>query len=405
MSDRLVMGFWDCPYCDSKGILGTIRECPNCGKHRGKDTKFYMKSKNHDEVVRNNHYLTEEQSKTKGKGQDWECSYCGGLNSVLDKVCISCGHPRESSDLGYFQMREREENQKSEQRKTNETISDEKEFDIDEDLFPKPDLEQFKPILNQVRQEYKESIRQREEPKREKFSLNINWKPFLILGAVLSFIFLLIWLFVPHEKTLHVLDKEWEYSIDIERYQQVHESDWSLPSGAELEYTQREIHHYDEVLDHYETKTRTYTERVQVGSHTEYSYSDNGDGTFTEHSYQVPDYENVTRTETYQEPVYRDEPVYKTKYYYTVWKWLHERYVTTSGIDTEPYYGEVVLKDKEREGQHHEKYVLKGFLGKNDDKVKLYSIDKSNWFYVESGSDIKVMVNNLNQITEIIREE
>ena len=81
--DRIVMGFWDCPYCDKKEIQGTLRNCPGCGRPRG-DTKCYMKSRNHEEVVRNGHYLTEEQAKTKGKGADWICAYCDCSNSVLN---------------------------------------------------------------------------------------------------------------------------------------------------------------------------------------------------------------------------------------------------------------------------------------------------------------------------------
>ena len=37
-----VMGYWDCPVCQTKKIKGTLRDCPNCGAPRGKDVKFYM---------------------------------------------------------------------------------------------------------------------------------------------------------------------------------------------------------------------------------------------------------------------------------------------------------------------------------------------------------------------------
>ncbi len=36
------MGYWDCPSCRSTGIKGTIYDCPNCGRQRGKEIKFYM---------------------------------------------------------------------------------------------------------------------------------------------------------------------------------------------------------------------------------------------------------------------------------------------------------------------------------------------------------------------------
>ena len=50
-----VMGYWDCPVCQTKKIKGTVRDCPNCGAPRGKDVRFYMDG----EDVR----LTEEEEK------------------------------------------------------------------------------------------------------------------------------------------------------------------------------------------------------------------------------------------------------------------------------------------------------------------------------------------------------
>ena len=79
---KLVMGYWDCSYCGHKGIKGTVRECPSCGKPRGNDTKFYMKAHNHSEVVSRGDYLTDSEAASKGQGADWQCAYCGGLNSA-----------------------------------------------------------------------------------------------------------------------------------------------------------------------------------------------------------------------------------------------------------------------------------------------------------------------------------
>ena len=39
---KLVMGYWDCPFCGSKGIRGDVVNCPSCGRARG-DVQFYMK--------------------------------------------------------------------------------------------------------------------------------------------------------------------------------------------------------------------------------------------------------------------------------------------------------------------------------------------------------------------------
>ena len=39
---KIVVGCWDCDYCGADRISGEIKICPNCGKPRGKDIKFYM---------------------------------------------------------------------------------------------------------------------------------------------------------------------------------------------------------------------------------------------------------------------------------------------------------------------------------------------------------------------------
>ena len=90
------MGYWDCPFCHTKGIMGTLQDCPNCSATRGKDVKFYMKS---GEVT----YLTEEQAKTKGQGADWMCSWCRSYNSALNKKCKNCGAPREDQSFNYYE--------------------------------------------------------------------------------------------------------------------------------------------------------------------------------------------------------------------------------------------------------------------------------------------------------------
>ena len=97
---KLVMGYWDCPYCSTKHIEGTRRECPSCGKPRGQEVKFYM------DGVR---YLSEEESQTKGKGADWLCDHCGNYNSALNTRCSSCGAERGAKDKGYFDVRKEQD--------------------------------------------------------------------------------------------------------------------------------------------------------------------------------------------------------------------------------------------------------------------------------------------------------
>lgn len=53
---RLIEGVWDCQYCDSKKIRGSIRVCPVCGRQRDNNIEFYIDNP-HD-------YVDEEIAKT-----------------------------------------------------------------------------------------------------------------------------------------------------------------------------------------------------------------------------------------------------------------------------------------------------------------------------------------------------
>ena len=39
---KLVMGYWDCPYCDKKEIRGDTAVCPACGQELQPGAKFCM---------------------------------------------------------------------------------------------------------------------------------------------------------------------------------------------------------------------------------------------------------------------------------------------------------------------------------------------------------------------------
>lgn len=355
--DKLVMGYWDCSYCGTKGIPGTSRNCTNCQHPRDNSVKFYMKGK--DE------YLTEEQAATKGKGADWYCEYCGALNSVLDVNCKGCGSPREDAKKDYFNANEK----------------------------PEP----FVPNASAKKPEPKKPA-----PKKKK-----NLAPlFIALAAVLALIVGIVAFAMPKKKTLKINEMNWAYQIDIESYETVEENDWSVPDGGRVQYTQEEIHHYDQVFDHYETRTRTYTEQVYDGEDVHTEYIDNGDGTFSEHQVSTPRYRSETRYEDYEEPIYRDEPVYQTKYYYEIEKWIHKRYVETNGSDKNPVWGDVVLADNEREGTRTETYTVEAVFVKGrkvKDKVHTYKASKEIWDKLSVGENYKVKIDN-DEIIELLRK-
>lgn len=88
-----VMGYWDCPVCQTKKIKGTVRDCPTV-EHRVEK----MSGLHGWRGVR----LTEEEEKKKGKGADWMCEFCGAYNSALSTSCTSCG--AEKTTKSYFDI-------------------------------------------------------------------------------------------------------------------------------------------------------------------------------------------------------------------------------------------------------------------------------------------------------------
>ena len=338
-----VMGYWDCPVCQTKKIKGTLRDCPNCGAPRGKDVKFYMDGP----AVR----LTEEEAKKKGKGADWMCEFCGAYNSALNESCTSCGAERTKKD--YFEVQR-------EQKQTEE----------------KPKQEE-KPAKQAPQSP------QKKKPKRK------NIVP--VLAGLFGLILLICGISFalrPKTSTMELVDKYWESQVDVEKNTYCSESDWSLPENAELDHKAKEVRSYRQVQDG--TKTETYESYEIVGYHDEDVYTDNGDGTFHHSTKSVPDYDYVTKTR--EVPNYVSVPVYDTKYYYHIWCWKYNRTLEASGQgDEEVYYKEEKLTKKERYTNQKCQYYLK-FRDEKKGKVKEYEVDASMYGSVKTGKAYTVTV-------------
>ena len=93
---KLVMGYWDCPFCGSKEIRGDVVNCPSCGRARG-EVQFYVKGYTEGTS------LMEDEKKV-SKNPDWYCSFCNSLNSDNAQFCGNCGASRADSESNYFQM-------------------------------------------------------------------------------------------------------------------------------------------------------------------------------------------------------------------------------------------------------------------------------------------------------------
>ena len=344
---KLVMGYWDCPFCGSKEIRGDVTNCPSCGRARG-DVQFYVKDYHEGQNLREEELsqfeqLDDEKAQTFSENPDWYCSFCNSLNSDNAQFCGNCGASRADSEKNYFQMLE-----KKKEREAAEAAAQ-----------PQP-----------------------AQPKAKRRSpLTV----FLVI--LLAIIGLFVWM--NGNKTagdLTVTGLHWERVINIEENRMFSESGWTLPDGAEQTNTRSEIHHYDQVFDHYESVQVPYTE--QVYDHDEYTLEDQGNGTFKKVSHPV--YRNETRYRTEQQPVYVSVPRYQTKYYYNIWRWTPSRNVTASGDDHNAAWPEVRLGENEREGKRSEIYAFTVEHRKEKKPAETYSLAESDWMNINVNDNMYI---------------
>ncbi|MDE5830498.1 MAG: hypothetical protein K2H53_02185 [Clostridia bacterium] len=358
MGKRLIEGYWDCKYCGTPKIRGGIRECPHCGKPRDENTTFYLSG--------THRYVAPEVAATVNRNPDWICMYCNGLNSDSDANCTSCGAPRTAKNLNYF------ENKKKQSEKAEE--SSEVENETEEE---KSSLLELSKIL----------------------SFNTEILGYVLIGLFsLLAVIGIIYLFIPKDKEITITDMSWERTIEIQRYQTVEENDWELPPNGRLLYSRQEFSHYQQVLDHYETKTRQVAKEKIVG-YEEYvvSIEDLGNGYFEETTDIRPVYETYYETETYEEPVYRDEPVYRTKYYYEIDKWLYERTERSSESNKTPYWPETTLATDERISSKNETYYVTGM--DNKDREGRYTMTYEEWMSIKVNQTVTLQISAFGNAT------
>ncbi len=269
---------------------------------------------------------------------NWLCSFCRSQNPAQAEVCENCGALRETAK-GVYEVKE-----------------------------PKKEREHEKP----------------NKPKKKRSRL--------YLMAFLALLLLFIgWLYKPVTREGEITGFEWDRSITVEEYMKSRESDWYVPNGAEVLSSSREIRSYRRVLDHYETKTKKVAKRVQDGY--DISYKNLGNGQFKE--VKKPKYKTVYEKKTVKEPVYRQEPIYDTKYYFNIDRWKAVDSLFTSGDDQNPKWAETDLPTSvespkygdKRQAERKETYraIIKDDKG-NEKKVEY---DYEKWKNLKVGDKIE----------------
>ena len=288
------VGRWDCPVCGHKANLGPEKQCASCGSARPQNVKFYLASD--AEIVKDESIIRQAKA-----GADWVCSYCNSHNKVNETHCHTCGNDKSVKD-----------GDKSLEQKINYTDG---------------------------RNENSKNASQNSKINISKLpKVQISKKMKVgCLGTIGFLVLLFISLFFTSEIEVQVSSFEWKRSLKVEKYIEVVEENWQIPQGGKQISSFEAVHHYNKIPDGTETKTRTVSvqtgsERVVVGQ------KDLGNGYFEDVYEDRPIY--TEKEETYEETKYREEPVYKTKYKYSIFRWKDAGTFATKGKDKKPYWSE-----------------------------------------------------------------
>ena len=371
-----VWSYWHCDVCGNI-IRGDSRTCPGCEcpipnnvRYLMPDNPAVLKAQAEHRILIGNSdthtsaiYTDENGIKSdiiaddlESDDPNWKCDYCGYQNYYTDLTCQGCGAPRAESKADYF----------GNDFNNNNTVSDNHS-----------ELAQPNTVADTA-------------SKTSRFK-TFDKQKLLRIGIIGIIFVCLLWIFIPITRTATITGFEWERIIDVETFTECHESGWSVPNEAHVTKQKSEIHHYDKVLDHYETKTKRVAHREQDGYTTTYKDLGNGQSKVV----KTPKYKTVYKTETYKEPVYRQEPVYRTKYYYDIGRWKETSTLCTAGIDQQPYWHDTDLPsyvddpkyDDQKLGDRHEEYSVRIKDDKGKNQLVNYSFD--DWEKLEVGAEIK----------------
>ena len=170
---------------------------------------------------------------------------------------------------------------------------------------------------------------------------------------------------------------KWQVIAKIEELKLCDESGWSVPEGATVYKEQQEIKSYKTVG--YVTKYRTEEYQEHVGYYL---------------PTWRPRYETRTRTVSYQEPI--TEPVYATRYYYTIERWVFMKNVELgSGNDQNYDYPEYICSEKQRVKDIKYQYLV--HLECDKSHVS-HLVDKAVWENLSVGQEISGEKNQDGQV-------
>lgn len=365
----LLEHFWDCPSCGHKSISALRQlKCPSCA---------YSKT-SQDEEHRSDVEITDADGIALARGgPHWVCSSCGSVNLNKYSECQQCGNPKEGSD------------HKNEVRDLGSAHPPAyHRIDNEERLYnPKSEDEDQTPNASSA--SFLES-NQDTEKIHNSFDMSLVWKSLAVLAVIAAIVFLGYLTFNTKDVPGMATGFSWSRDVVIERYQTVHDSGWSEPSGAYHVVTSQREHHRDPI---YETRTKNV-------HHSKTCYRDLGNG--SEESYDC----SYDSTESEQVKV-GERIIYATWYEYDIDRWVYNRTAHSEAKDHKPFWPEYSLKLKgqtvlgaERVGSTPETYTVYfvDTLDSKEHKNYSYNTNQTEWDQYQIENIYPLKVNHFDAI-------
>ena len=413
MSDEILIGRWDCPECGNKGVRGDVYSCDGCSAGRPEDVEFYLP--NDAEVVTDQAGIDAANA-----GADWKCDYCDEWVPATESTCPDCyggtvgGAERQKTGVVYKP----------------DIINVEPIAKLSFAPTPKPKME-YVTVSEALRRAAPATPPPPPPIERVKTS-------FPLKATIAAFVALLvgvgIWAVVrTSDVPATITSHSWVRVQEVEEYRTLGKEGWDHPRDAyEISSRQKE-HHKRKVLDHYETRyktvydrvqngyrTETYTERVHSGSERYQSGTRTvnlGNGRYRREAVyssrpvyknvtrtrQVAQYKNVPRQVSYQEAVYRWEPVYQTYYSFKIDRWVAGTTRTKNGNGVEAVWPSAKVRDsKQRMGVRRSSYTISLKEIVEEDKPRTWTtrVSQNRWRLLKDG-DVVVLTLRLGDIVEM----
>jgi hypothetical protein len=378
-----LLGAWNCSSCGSRGVRGDSYRCHGCGAGRPEDVKFYLP--NDAEVVTDAAGIAAANA-----GSDWKCEFCGQWESATVARCRSCAGGEAA----------RSQRQETSVVETPSTLH----------KSPEPirkAVGRAKPTRNDAPHltvSFRELPQANEGPPVAAcIAFTVMVFTTLMIGAIIAFHTRP----VPAVITAH----SWQRVQHVQEYVSLPQEGWDHPRDAYDIRSESRVHHYDHPIDHYETRTRMVTSRVQDGTErvkTGTRTVNLGNGRFRrEPTYSTRTrYRSESHLESYQEPIRRDDPVYRDYYFYKVDRWMESTPRALSGSGLNAQWPSTDVRDaKQRMGSREESYTISlreaSPAEGAEPKTWTHPLDESAWRSYTDGMTVTLIVGVADGIREI----